>query len=92
MSRCEHCGEDDHATKDCPGAPPPLSMFRTGAVAIIRLTIARIIRHAFTAGYKAALDGPRPACDTDGAEAFSNYEPHPTDWQQIDDKLSALQQ
>lgn len=57
---------------------------------MIRLIIARIIRHAFMAGYDAALNNATQ--EMDGAEAFSNYEPHPTDWQQLDDKLSALQQ
>ncbi len=57
---------------------------------MIRIIIARIIRHAFMAGYEAALDNATQ--EMDGAEAFPNYEPHPTDWQQLDDRLSALQQ
>ncbi len=54
----------------------------------LRIVIARIIRHAFMAGYEAALNNATQ--EMDGAEAFPNYEPHTGDWQQMDDKLSAL--
>ncbi len=60
---------------------------------MLRVVIARIIRHAFMAGYGAALeDAFNDVHETDGSFAFPNYEPNAEDWQRLDDKLSALQQ
>ncbi len=56
---------------------------------MLRIVIARIIRHAFMAGYEAALDNATQ--EMEGSHAFPNYEPHADDWQELDDKLSALQ-
>ncbi len=56
----------------------------------LRIVIARLIRHAFMAGYEAALNNATQ--EMEGSHAFSNYEPHADDWQALDDMLSTLQQ
>ncbi len=56
----------------------------------LRIVIARLIRHAFMAGYEAALNNATQ--EMEGSQAFPNYEPHDDDWQELDDRLSALQQ
>ncbi len=78
------------STSRTPTQTNSLTTSPEGTAIVIRIIIARIIRHAFMAGYEAALNNATQ--EMDGSEAFPSYEPYPTDWQQLDDQLSALQQ
>lgn len=52
---------------------------------MIRLVIARLMRHAFMEGYQAALENATQ--ELNGAHAWPDYDPEPKDWLRLQEHL-----
>jgi hypothetical protein len=53
---------------------------------MLRMVISRLLRHAFLAGYDAALSNATQ--EMDGSNSWPCYSPEPLDWDRLDKHLS----
>jgi hypothetical protein len=49
---------------------------------MLRMVISRLLRHAFLAGYDAALANATQ--EMDGTKSWPHYKPEPLDWDRLD--------